>query len=208
MWDKRVVEKIDAVLGSYVAACSFKNVANGLVWAFAGVYGPNRVNSRRLLWEELAGVMSCWDMPWCIGGDFNVTLYPSERSRGVYSRATMRDFGEFISEQGLMDLPLVGEISTWSNSRSWSRLDRFLVSTDWEVVHPDLRQKRMLRVCSDHAPIMLECNPFSGGKRPFKFENMWLKAEGFVDKVRSWWASYDFHGTPSYILSKKLQALK
>ena len=47
-----------------------------------------------------------------------------------------------------------------------------------------------------------------GGKRPFRFENMWLKAEGFVDKVRSWWEAYLFEGSPSYVMASKLKALK
>ena len=47
-----------------------------------------------------------------------------------------------------------------------------------------------------------------GGKRPFRFENMWLKEEGFVDKVRSWWEAYFFEGTPSFVMASKLKALK
>jgi hypothetical protein len=30
---------------------------------------------RRLLWDELAGLLNWWDLPWCIGGDFNVTQF-------------------------------------------------------------------------------------------------------------------------------------
>ena len=37
---------------------------------------------------------------------------------------------------------------------------------------------------------------------------MWLKAKGFLDKVNSCWENYHFQGTPSYILAKKLTALK
>ena len=37
---------------------------------------------------------------------------------------------------------------------------------------------------------------------------MWLKAEGFLDKVKFWWENYHFQGIPSYILAKKLTALK
>ena len=37
---------------------------------------------------------------------------------------------------------------------------------------------------------------------------MWLRAGNFVDKVKAWWASYLFQGTPSFILAKKLAALK
>ena len=46
------------------------------------------------------------------------------------------------------------------------------------------------------------------GKSPFKFENMWLKIDGFVDRVQSWWNRHSFVGTPSFVLAKKLKALK
>ena len=46
------------------------------------------------------------------------------------------------------------------------------------------------------------------GKSPFRFENMWLKTNGFTDRVHSWWNQYSFSGTPSYVLAKKLKALK
>jgi hypothetical protein len=107
-----------------------------------------------------------------------------------------------------MDLPLAGGQSTWSNSTSWSRLDRFLVSPEWEIHYPGLFQKKLLRLCSDHALILLDCGCLVGGKRPFKFENMWLKEEGFVERVRRWWGSYSFSGNSSFILAKKLKALK
>jgi hypothetical protein len=37
---------------------------------------------------------------------------------------------------------------------------------------------------------------------------MCLKEEDFVDKVRSWWDSFSFSGSPSFVLAKKLRALK
>jgi len=63
-------------------------------------------------------------------------------------------------------------------------------------------------LCSDHFPILLICGGIQRGKRPFKFENMWLQEEGFVDRVRLWWASYSFQGSPSFVLAQKLKALK
>jgi hypothetical protein len=107
-----------------------------------------------------------------------------------------------------MDLPLAGGVSTWANNLSWSRLDRFLVSPDWELSYPGLMQKKLLRVCLDHAPIVLMRGCERIGKSAFKSENMWLKEEGFVDKVKSWWSSFYFMGSPSFILAQKLRALK
>jgi exonuclease III len=46
MWDCRVVSRIDFCLGRFVGACLFRNVDDGLEWAFAGVYGPNRDHLR------------------------------------------------------------------------------------------------------------------------------------------------------------------
>ena len=37
---------------------------------------------------------------------------------------------------------------------------------------------------------------------------MWVGAEEFMDKMKVWWASYMFQGTPNYILAKKLTSLK
>ena len=37
---------------------------------------------------------------------------------------------------------------------------------------------------------------------------MWLKSNGFKDRVHSWWNCYSFLGTPSFVLAKKLKALK
>jgi hypothetical protein len=63
-------------------------------------------------------------------------------------------------------------------------------------------QEKLLRVCLDHAPIILMRGYLQNGKSSFKFENMWLKEEGFVDKVRSWWPLFSFMGSPSFILAK------
>ena len=135
MWDNRVVDKVEEVVGCFSVFCKFKNVVDHFVWAFTGVYGPNSDSDRSFFWEELSGVCSWWDVPLCVRGDFNVVWFPSERFGSVYFTTAMRQFSTFISEQSLVDLPLVGGTFTWSNSREVafrSRLDRFLLSADWE----------------------------------------------------------------------------
>lgn len=39
-------------------ACFFRNLEDGFEWAFASVYGPNLDGSRRLTWDDIAGVYS------------------------------------------------------------------------------------------------------------------------------------------------------
>ena len=137
--------------------------------------------------------------------------FPSERSGSVYFTIAMRRFSAFISKQSLVDLPLVGGTFTRSNSRevaSRSRLDRFLLSTDWEENFLSVCQRHLSRLLSDHFPILLEGGNLHGGKKPFRFENMWLKDEGFLERVSSWWETYLFQRTPSFSLANKLKMLK
>lgn len=109
---------------------------------------------------ELAGLLNCWNFPWCIGGNFNITRFTSERSGAAHLGSAMGEFSDFISEQGLMDLPLIGGAYNWSNSQDlpvWSKIDRFLVSPDFEFMFPSVSQKRLPCLCSDHLYILLDC---------------------------------------------------
>jgi endonuclease/exonuclease/phosphatase family metal-dependent hydrolase len=64
-----------------------------------------------------------------------------------------------------MDLSLVGESLTWSNNwdaPSWSKIDRFLVSSVCKAHFPGVSQRRISRLYSDHFPILLDCGDFRG----------------------------------------------
>jgi hypothetical protein len=39
-------------------AITFRNVQDLSTWAFATVYGPNSDRDKRLLWDELVGLLS------------------------------------------------------------------------------------------------------------------------------------------------------
>ena len=70
MWDRRVVEKIKEAVGQFSISCRFKNVSDQFEWAFTGIYGLNLNRKHQFMWEELAGLISWWNLPWCLGGDF------------------------------------------------------------------------------------------------------------------------------------------
>ncbi|WMV54051.1 hypothetical protein MTR67_047436 [Solanum verrucosum] len=55
---------------------------------------------------------------------------------------------------------------------------------------------------------MLSCGDEGWRKSYFKFETWWLKVEGFKEKVREWWESFNVNGRPGYILAEKLKMLK
>ncbi|RVW39285.1 AUGMIN subunit 5 [Vitis vinifera] len=116
------------------------------VWVSRGIWPFNK-KDRECLWEELGAVRGLWGDPWCVGGDFNVTLAQGERSRQGRVTPAMRRFAQVMDDLELIDLPLQG----------------------------------------DHFPITIEGGGKRRGPSPFRFENMWLRVEGFKDLLRSWW---------------------
>ena len=104
----------------------------------------------------------------------------------------------------LKDLPLQGGSFTWRgglNNQRMARLDRFLVTDDWNAHLGGASQRLMSRPTSDHFPVLLEAGGLLvKGPLPFRFENMWLKADGFKILINDWWLSFEARGTSSYVL--------
>ena len=186
MWDRRVLERKEVLVGSFSVSVQWQEVGDGFIWACSGVYGPIDNSARGLMWDELVGVHHLWNVPWYCIGDFNIVRFPSKRLGNPRLTPAMELFSEFVEDLNLIDLPLEGGSFTWSRGSAWpsmSRIDRVLVSHDWEEHFPDVTQRILSRPVSDHFPIQVEVRGMARGKSPFRFENMWLKMEGFIDKV-------------------------
>jgi len=61
--------------------------------------------------------MSNWDIPSCLGGDFNVVRFPFKRSTGGGVTSAMIEFSDFIDSCDLIDPPLEGARYTWSSHK-------------------------------------------------------------------------------------------
>ena len=119
----------------------------------------------------------------------------------------MKDFDLFINETNLRD-PSIGNVEfTWTNGRVHSRLDRFIFTMGWEDLFPTVRQGALVRIESDHFPIILDTNPFKWGPSPFRFENMWLSHRGFLDKIKEW-RGCEVEGWEGFKFLKKLELMK
>ncbi|RVW34075.1 Transposon TX1 uncharacterized 149 kDa protein [Vitis vinifera] len=145
------------------------------------------------------------------GGDFNVILSQRERSRQGRLSGAMRSFAQTVDDLDLIDLPMQGGIATWNggrNNQSWARLDRFLVTQQWLDMFSGVAQCRMHRPTSDHFPILLMGGGIRRDPTPFRFENMWLKVDGFIDLLRGWWQGIEVRGRASFRLAYKMKVLK
>ena len=123
--------------------------------------------------------------------------------------STMQWFSDFIFSHGLVaHLPMEGGNFIWSNSLSHFSTNRFLLTLSLEEFFSLVTQRRLPWLLSDHQPILLVCTVVQWGLSQFWFENMWLKVDVFVDKVKGWWDSYQFNISPNFVLANKLKALK
>ena len=69
-------------------------------------------------------------------------------------------------------------------------------------------ENRLPRPTSDHFPILLKGGGFRRGSFPFRFENMWLKVDGFKDLLRGWWQGSGGRGRVSFRLATNMKVLK
>ena len=83
---------IEMEVGNFSISCRLRNVEDRLVWMFTSVYGPFSREEREWMWEELGAIRGIWDDPWCLRGDFNVTLSQRERSNQGRLTGAMRRF--------------------------------------------------------------------------------------------------------------------
>ena len=92
-------------------------------------------------------------MAWCLVGDFNIIRYPSERLGCELFSPAMFAFSDSVESNSLVDLPLEGAFFIWfrdSSIPSMSRIDRALVSLDWEEHFENISQWVLLHVILDH----------------------------------------------------------
>ena len=70
-------------------------------------------------------------------------------------------FSDFIKNNSLVNLPLEGASFTWFRDfglPSMSRIDRALVSLDWEEHFENISQRVLPHVLSDHYSLLLEAS--------------------------------------------------
>jgi hypothetical protein len=123
-------------------------------------------------------------------GDFNMILRASEKNNENLDRNMMSRFRAFVENHELRDIYMHGRLFTWSNERqtpTMSKLDRALVSIDWQIMYPDSLLQALSSSISDHTPLHLSLNAGHRPKKRFKFEMFWLKLDGFDDVVKEGW---------------------
>jgi hypothetical protein len=168
-------------------------------WRLTGYYGFPGSGRRRAAWNFLKQLSQLSTLPWCVVGDFNDILAPSEK-KGRNERASwlINGFRSAVLDSGLSDVHMEGYPFTWFKSLGTVRvveekLDRALASETWHNYFPHAVLENLPAPASDHYPILLIREPGPRNRHRqsrFKFENAWLADPDFSPFVQEQWHSY------------------
>jgi hypothetical protein len=83
-------------------------------------------------------------------------------------------------------------------NQTFEKLDRILVSVEWEQKFPLASVNALTRSGSNHIPLLLDSGEQAhlGNKAFFSFELGWLKIDGFMDMVSREWDSVPVDENP------------
>ena len=87
---------------------------------------------------------------------------------------------------------MTGRQYTFANSLPYStyeKLDRVLMTTEWEFMYPMVTVQALDRGVSDHAPLLLDTGDpaYTGHAKQFKMELSWLAQEDFRERIIEIW---------------------
>ena len=178
------------------------------------VYGAAQDDRKEEFLNELAYTCSQIHVPYIVGGDFNILRSSEEKNKNLtHSHYTDR-FNDVIQSLNLREIHMGGGNYTWSNKQkhpTLEKLDRVLMSFEWEELFPLVSVRKLGRDTSDHNPLLLatdvvKTNP--SHDREFRFELSWLKNEDFYIKPKKIWEQPVKSEDPIDILNIKLKHIK
>ncbi|GMI83371.1 hypothetical protein HRI_002006400 [Hibiscus trionum] len=185
-WDPDFFEIENRLIDRNYIILIGKLVKENIRCCLVNVYASNDDSHRLQMFHALKNNLFDFNLPVILGGDFNVVSSTEERSEGSVNKVAIRNFNSFIEELAVIDLPLHGSRFTWSNYRdnpSFSRLDRFLLSTEFLRVWLDILQSAFPKGISDHNPICLAILNTCWGPRPFKWFNHLADDNEYVEQI-------------------------
>ncbi|KAK1293051.1 hypothetical protein QJS10_CPB17g00611 [Acorus calamus] len=213
LWQDNLMDLIIISSSEQFVHCKASPVDGSAPFFFTAVYASNNFSDRLSLWHDLEVLaLQSPSSPWIIGGDFNEIQFSNEKvgGRSIHSRHASR-FNQCIEKCHLNDLRSIGGLFSWSNNqdnRIACKLDRALVNIHWTSSYSNSFIQVLSPGLSDHSPLLVTSRPpIPGGPRPFKYFQMWESHPDFSALVHDSWQKI-FHGSPMFVLVKKLQHTK
>lgn len=127
--------------------------------------------------------------PWLAIRDFNTILFSNDKkSSNVRGQkcSLFFLFGDFVDKGKLYDMGFKGPHFTWHQGKLFEKLDQALGNKAWVETFPNCFITHLLRIKSDHWPLLLklQSEPSFKKGRLFLFLERWLQHLNFLEFVR------------------------
>eukprot|EP00253_Pinus_taeda_P023924 PITA_23924 len=217
LWNPQKVIIVDAEATRNYLSAIIQPMGMSETFLVTSVYGPQRIDEKLRFLNSLEDLRRRHEeIPWVIGGDFNMIKSLSEKKRGT--RILSRDsvgFHSFTEDMDMVDSEMHNGLFTWNNKRGGnaqvaSKLDRFLISEKLMLTNTEISSSVLPFGGSDHWPIQLEIKGIDAPRnRPFRFENIWLSHPDFINNIEKWWSEdLQVQGSKMFLLHKRLKHIK
>ncbi|OAY84113.1 hypothetical protein ACMD2_08310, partial [Ananas comosus] len=187
-WSSLVFSCSEAYLKQYSITIQLTHTQSGSSFYVTNVYGPPTWEGKEEFCTELAHLKGICKGCWVLCGDFNFTREANWNAE-------------------LLDLPMKNQAFMWLNMQNHptlAKLDRFLISTEWDQQFPMSNVEAVPRITSDHCPILL-----STGDKPkrklFRLKEVWLRNEDFIKRIPVWWREVQHNDSALHSLNAKLR---
>jgi exonuclease III len=163
--------------GDFYVKLTLHNKNDDFKWSLFVVYGPAQQQDKESFLKELAHTCSNETLPYIIGGDFNIKRRPEDKNKNNLETKWTDLFNMVIQSLELKEIEMSGRQYNWVSSGddpTFEKLDRILVSTEWEKKFPLTNVLAKDRSNSDHTPLLLNTGTSTSNRQQplFKFERV------------------------------------
>ncbi|XP_074277192.1 uncharacterized protein LOC141600836 [Silene latifolia] len=198
LWNARDVSVTTVNKGGQLINAVVQVTSTNITFFLTAIYASPKFRLQKLLWDSLIDLADNLSLPWTCLGDFNEVSSASEKFGGrsvILNRVNL--FNDTMNMCNLLDLGFTGPKFTWTNHRRTNpileRLDRVWVNHAWLDTFPNSHNNHLIRLSSDHCPILLDTiiNTPTSPPPAFKFESLWLREPSFHPFVFTTWCGLD-----------------
>jgi hypothetical protein len=160
-------------------------------WILGAVYGPAHDKEKNDFLVEMAAFCENNKDPNIVGGDFNIIRFSNERNKkcGLHKHSDL--FNDLIHKYELIEIQMPCGGFTWSNNQNdptLVKLDKILMSEDWDTIYPLVHIRKLPWELSDHNPLLVLTEIVNEDKQfVFHFEIGWLSHLKFLEHIERIW---------------------
>ncbi|CAN6218601.1 unnamed protein product [Urochloa humidicola] len=167
------------------------------ILTITNVYAPSDHRDSHDFLDGLRELKPHISGPWLLAGDFNLVRSAADKKGGAPDARLCAAFNATLEDIGVIELPLLDKLFTWSNQRAdpvLARLDRVFVNNEQCAAFPNSTLTSLVRTTSDHTPILASLATTIPKSNLFRFENAWLRNATFLPSVLPSW-----HDAPPHV---------